>query len=302
LQEETTIIQQSFPTSIEIQIDVPPSQKKQPALGIILINPTYLHQIILNLCVNARDAMPNGGTLTISAAKVFVDETMAAQNLDAHVGDYAVLTVADTGIGIPPDVKERMFDPFFTTKEQGQGTGLGLATVRGLVKANEGFLQVDTQVGQGTQFKVYFPLIASNSPEQDPSEPQLTQTPSYQGAFVLVVEDEEMVRRMLQALLEIHHYHILLAQNGAEALEQYRLHQSEIQLVVTDLMMPNRDGFNLISNLKAINPELPIIAISGVLTHEETALATGADCFLAKPFNLETLLSQISALLNPVDA
>ncbi len=302
LQEETTIIQQSFPTSIEIQIDVPPSQKTQPALGMILINPTYLHQIVLNLCVNARDAMPNGGTLTISAAKVFVDEAMAAQNLDAHVGDYALLTVADTGIGIPPEVKERMFDPFFTTKEQGQGTGLGLATVRGLVKANEGFLRVYTQVGQGTQFKVYFPLIASNSPEQDPSEPQLIGTPSHQGAWVLVVEDEEMVRRMLQALLEIYHYRVLLAQNGAEALEQYRLHQSKIQLVVTDLTMPNQDGFNLISNLKAIHPELPILAISGVLTHEETALATGADYFLAKPFNLETLLGQISALLNPVDA
>jgi DNA-binding response OmpR family regulator len=118
----------------------------------------------------------------------------------------------------------------------------------------------------------------------------------------LVVEDEEMVRRMLQALLEIHHYRILLAQNGAEALEQYQLHQSEIQFVVTDIMIPNWDGFNLISNLKAINPELPIIAISGALIHEETALAKGADCFLAKPFNLETLLSRISALLNPVDA
>jgi signal transduction histidine kinase len=168
LQEETIIIQQSFPTSIKTQINIPPSQKTQPALDMILVDPTYLHQIILNLCVNARDAMPNGGTLTISAAKVFVDEAMAAQNLDAHVGDYAVITVADTGIGIPPEVKERMFDPFFTTKAPGQGTGLGLATVRGLVKANEGFLQVDTQVGSGTQFKVYFPLLASDSPEKEP--------------------------------------------------------------------------------------------------------------------------------------
>jgi signal transduction histidine kinase len=138
---------------------------------MILADPTYLHQIILNLCINARDAMPDGGKLTISAAKAFVDETMAGQNLDAQVGDYAVVTVADTGTGIPPEVKARIFDPFFTTKAPGQGTGLGLATVRGLVKANEGFLQVFSEVGQGTQFKIFFPLMESDGPEQDPIDP-----------------------------------------------------------------------------------------------------------------------------------
>ena len=171
LRDEIEIIQHGFPKSIEILADVPSSKQNQPALGMILADPTYLHQIILNLCINARDAMPDGGTLTVSAAKAFVDETMAGQNLDAQVGDYAVVTVADTGTGIPPEVKARIFDPFFTTKAPGQGTGLGLATVRGLVKANEGFLQVFSEVGQGTQFKIFFPLMESDGPEQDPVDP-----------------------------------------------------------------------------------------------------------------------------------
>jgi hypothetical protein len=252
LQDEIEIIQHGFPKSIEIRSNVPSPKENRPTLGIILADPTYLHQIFLNLCINARDAMPNGGTLTISAAKVFVDEAMAAQILDVQVGQYALITVADTGTGIPPEVQKRMFDPFFTTKAPGQGTGLGLATVRGLVKANEGFLQVFSEVGQGTQFQVYFPLIENDGPEQEPLDPPSVVSPGDCEVLVLVVEDEETVRSMLRSLLETHQYRTLLAPNGADALEQYRQHQSDIQLVVTDLMMPTMDGFTLIENLKAM--------------------------------------------------
>jgi PAS domain S-box-containing protein len=299
LHEEIEIMQQSLPKSIKIRTAVPPVKANKPALGRILADPTYLHQIILNLCVNARDAMPDGGTLTIAAATVWVDEAMAAQNLDAHVGHYAVVTVADTGTGIDPEVQKRMFDPFFTTKEPGQGTGLGLAMVRGLVEANQGFLQVLSEVGQGTQFKVYFPLLEEEVSEPDQLVPVSTAPPSYHGQRLLVAEDEESVRNMLRSLLESKQYQLLLAQDGVAALEQYHQHQAEIQLVITDIMMPNMDGIALIRHLKGLNPDVKVLALSGVPAHAEMALAVGADYFQTKPFDLETLLSQISALLHP---
>ncbi|MCM1981937.1 response regulator [Lyngbya confervoides] len=302
LQEEIKIVQQSFPKSIEIQVEIPTAGATQPALGKVLADPTYLHQIVMNLYVNARDAMPNGGTLGISAQNVWVDEAMAAQTLDARVGRYALITVTDTGTGITPEVQERMFDPFFTTKPPGQGTGLGLATVRSLVKANQGFVQVVSQVGQGTQFKVYFPQMEDSVPDSDLAGLSPALMSETHEALVLVVEDEEIVRMMLQSFLESHHYRTLLAQDGVEALEQYQQHRSEIQLVLSDLMMPNMDGFTLIRRLKAMDPAVYIVALSGVPTHEATALAAGASSFLAKPFDLETLLSHISTCFTSMRA
>jgi PAS domain S-box-containing protein len=314
VRDEIELMQQSFPKSIQIQANVPSSQDAQADLGRILVDPTYLHQMLLNLCINARDAMPEGGTLSISAAKVFVDEVMATQHLDAHIGNYAVITVADTGTGIPPDIQDRMFDPFFTTKALSQGTGLGLSTVRGLVKANQGFIQVFSQVGQGAKFKVYFPLIEDDVSEQEPSPPMPMASPDRHEAFereafgreafehkafVLVVEDEEMVRDMLRSLLERTHYRAVIAEDGAIALEQYHHHSSAIDLVITDIMMPNADGITLIRNLKALNPDVKILATSGVPAHGERAIAAGASDFLAKPFELNALLSRISTLLSP---
>lgn len=298
IRDEIEIIRQSFPKSIQIKADVPALADNPPALGRILADPTHLHQILMNLCINARDAMPHGGTLTIAAETVFVDEVMAAHTLDAQANHYAVITVADTGTGIPPHVQDRMYDPFFTTKSPGEGTGLGLATVRGLVKANEGFIQAFSEVNQGTQFKVYFPLVEGDADEPNQSSDWASQlAPRHHEALVLVVEDEEMVRSLLRSLLESHHYRTLLAQDGAEALEQYQQHAAEIQLVVTDIMMPNMNGFTLMRRLKALNPQMHIIALSGVASHEATALAAGADYFVAKPFELESLLSQVSTLL-----
>ncbi len=297
LQQEIEIMQQSFPKSIQICVDLPPADPTTSPLGTILIDPTYLHQIILNLCINARDAMPEGGTLTLSATRVFVDQAMAAQSLDARVGPYAVITLTDTGGGIPPDIQERMFNPFFTTKAPDQGTGLGLATVHALVKANDGFLQVISDVGQGTEFQVYFPLVTGDSPDLDVPSVSLANDSSPPGATVLVVEDEDLVREMLRSLLESHQYRILLAQDGATALELYQQHQGDIQLIVTDIMMPILDGLTLIETLRGLNAELPIIAFSGISGHEESALALGANYFLAKPFDAETLLHQMAIAL-----
>jgi PAS domain S-box-containing protein len=298
LQEEVAMIRQSFPKAIEIQADFPPLNQTEPTLGMIFADPTYLHQVLLNLCINARDAMPAGGTLTISATKVFIDEAVAAQNLNACVGQYIVITVADTGSGIPPEVQEHMFDPFFTTKERGKGTGLGLATVHELVKANQGFLQVFSEVGQGTRFKVYFPILEAKTLDQEQPQPLSAESPGHLSGFILVVEDDDSVRDLLESLLENQHYQTILARDGAEALEKYRQNQNEIRLVVTDIMMPNLDGIALIRHLKALNPELKVIALSGVFTHEENSLEIGADSFLGKPFELDTLISRIKGLLS----
>lgn len=297
LREEIEIMRQSFPKAIAIQVDLPKPKASEPALGMILADPTYLHQIILNLCINARDAMADGGTLTISATTVAVDEAMAAKDLDAQVGHYAVITVADTGTGVSPEVQERMFDPFFTTKTPGQGTGLGLATVRGLVKAHQGFLQVFSEVGKGTQFKIYFPLMAGQVTAQAPTATASGTAPGNCKALILVVEDEEIVRRMLRSLLESQPYRLLLASNGAAALDLYRQHQGDIQLVVTDIMMPVLDGLTFITGLRALNTEIPIIAFSGIPSHEDPALASGANYFLNKPFDANALLDLVAIAL-----
>ncbi|HSM81340.1 MAG TPA: PAS domain S-box protein [Nodosilinea sp.] len=300
LREEIEIMRQSFPKAIAIQVDLPESKASEPALGMILADPTYLHQIILNLCINARDAMADGGTLTIAATTVAVDEAMAAKDLDAQVGHYAVITVADTGTGVSPEVQERMFDPFFTTKAPGEGTGLGLATVRGLVKANQGFLQVFSEVGKGTQFKIYLPLMEGQVTVQAPTETTPRMAPGNRKALILVVEDEEVVRRMLRSLLESHPYRLLLAPNGAAALDLYRQHQGDIQLVVTDIMMPVLDGLTFIASLRALSTEISIIALSGIPSHEDSALASGANYFLNKPFDANAFLNLVAIALQHI--
>lgn len=297
LWEEIALMQQSFPKMIRIHPDLPLLGASQPPLGMMTIDPTYFHQIVLNLCVNARDAMPQGGLLTLTASEVWVDEAMARRIPEAQTGAYIMITVADTGSRISAEVQQQMFDPFFTTKAPSEGTGLGLATVRELVKVSEGFLQVLSEVGQGTQFRVYFPRVAHPTPDQSPTDPVLSVPPSPPGATVLLAEDEAIVSEMLQALLESHHYRLLVAQDGAAALAQYHQHQARIHLVLTDIMMPILDGFTLIESLRSQKANVPIIAFSGIPSHASQALASGANAFLDKPFDAETLLSQMAFTL-----
>jgi len=296
LWEEIALMGQSFPKTIQIQPDLPLGENPPP-LGTILTDPTYLHQIILNLCVNARDAMPQGGLLTLAAAEVWVDEAPANPIPAAQPGAYVRITVADTGCGISPEVQRQMFDPFFTTKAPSQGTGLGLATVRELVKASGGFLQVLSEVGQGTQFQVYFPRVADPSPALDPTALPPSTPPPSPGATLLLVEDEEIGRDMLRSLLESQHYRLLLAQDGVVALSLYHQHQEAIQLVITDIMMPVLDGFSVIESLRSQDASLPIIAFSGIPSHAKQALASGANVFLDKPFDVEMLLNQVAFAL-----
>ncbi|MDX2228245.1 MAG: PAS domain S-box protein [Leptolyngbyaceae cyanobacterium bins.349] len=286
--EVIQVVQQTFPRSITMHERVPATSS-----WLVSANPTHLHQVLMNLCVNARDAMPQGGVLSLSLENCVVDAAQAQRNLDAQVGNYVVMTIADTGTGIPPEVRDRMFDPFFTTKPPGQGTGLGLATVLGIVKNYGGFVQVSTVVGQGTTIQVYLPAtegiwVESRSPQE---------CFHGNGEQVLIVDDDVAVQQGTRALLESHGYTTLVTNDGLDAIELYAQSQGAIDLVMLDIMMPRMSGIALIQRLRSLNPAVKLIAMSGLPANREPALAAGANVFLAKPYTLEHLLENLQTLL-----
>jgi two-component system, cell cycle sensor histidine kinase and response regulator CckA len=248
----------------------------------------------MNLCVNARDAMPNGGTLYIAAENLEIDENYARMHLDAEVGSYVVVTITDTGIGIPPNILDRIFDPFFTTKEIGKGTGLGLSTVLGIVKSHRGWIDVQNGVSKGTQFKVYLPATEADEVEVVVN----TEPPLGQGELILVVDDEVAVQEITQATLEAHHYKVMTASDGIEAIALYAEHRHKISVVLIDLMMPELDSITTIRTLSKLNPHIQIIAMSGLATHESVAktMGEGVQAFLAKPFTALELLNLLPQL------
>jgi PAS domain S-box-containing protein len=288
LQEVINVVQQTFPKLISMRQEI-----LDPSLCLVSADPTYLHQVFMNLCVNARDAMPNGGILSFSVEQRFVDQAFAQTNLDAKVGNYVVVTIGDTGTGIAPEMRDRIFDPFFTTKAFGQGTGLGLATVLGIVKNYGGFLQVFSEVGYGTQMNVYLPAI-----EGTPTSFTQAQGPlNGNGELVLIVDDDVPVQLSTQSLLEIHRYTTLTASDGAEAIELYAQHQDDIRVVILDITMPTMSGITVTQRLKDINPTVQIIAMSGLPANRDPALASGATVFLSKPYNVDNLLENLHTLI-----
>jgi two-component system, cell cycle sensor histidine kinase and response regulator CckA len=287
------IARQTFPKSIHVETQVPTD------LWLLYADTTQLHQVLMNLCVNARDAMPDGGTLTIAAENCAIDETFAHMHLDARVGAYIKITIADTGIGIPPVMLDRIFDPFFTTKAQGQGTGLGLSTVRTIVKNHGGFLVIETALGQGTSFRVYLPALL---PDEDTNQHFFPETAlstpfNGNGELILVVDDESAIRQTIEVVLETHGFRVLVAQDGIDALALYAQHQSEIDLVLMDVMMPTMDGFKLIEMLTQFMPPVPIIAMSGVASHQNSVLShSQVQAFVLKPFTADALLTAIGTV------
>jgi two-component system, cell cycle sensor histidine kinase and response regulator CckA len=250
----------------------------------------------MNLCVNARDAMPQGGILTLSANNLWLKENDPQKPLDAPAGAYIVLSVADTGTGMSPEVAARIFDPFFTTKEIGKGTGLGLSTSIGILKSHKGFINVSSRVGKGTEFKVFLPAIdtatmeAVKEPVKEPEPVPVDQK------LILVVDDEASICTVIQATLEAHHYQVLVANNGQEAIDQYAQHNDTIHLVLLDMMMPMLDGQTTIRALKRIDPQVKIIAVSGLSSNKDVALKAGAKGFLQKPYTSEDLVDLIDKL------
>ncbi|AFY55506.1 PAS domain S-box [Rivularia sp. PCC 7116] len=280
----------TFPKSIEIQVDLPNN------LQLISADTTQIHQVLMNLCVNARDAMPQGGTLSIQAENIDIDENYASMNLDASVGNYVSITVSDTGMGIPPETKMRIFEPFFTTKEQGKGTGLGLSTTIGIIKSHGGFINVYSEVGEGTKFQVYLPVVHTEETIQD----EKTEIPQGNGELILLVDDEMGIRDITKISLENHNYQVLTAYDGIEAIALYAQHKNEISAVLMDMMMPEMDGVTAIRTLQRINPQVKIIAISGLSTSDKinAAMSNGAKLFLSKPYTSEELLRKLHQLLN----
>jgi PAS domain S-box-containing protein len=282
LLEIRKIIQQTLPKSIDIHADI------SPDLWMILGDVTQMHQVFMNLCVNARDAMPEGGVLQINAENLLLDEQYARMHLDANVGPYVVVTVTDTGTGIPPDILHRIFDPFFTTKEIGKGTGLGLSAVLGIVKSHGGFVDVQSEVNKGSTFKVYLPASPSTAlPTNEHLELLLGQQ-----ELILVVDDEAAIRESTKTTLEIYNYRVLTASDGIEAVSVFAEYKDKIQAVLIDMMMPSLDGLAIIPLLRQFNPGVYVVVMSGLNSTEAVLQAERVGCqgFLPKPFTTRELL------------
>jgi PAS domain S-box-containing protein len=253
---------------------------------------TQLHQVLLNLCANARDAMPGGGTLRIEARNRQIGENHAAMSPDAKPGPYLVITVSDTGHGIPPEIMPKIFDPFFSTKKTGKSTGLGLPAVLGIVRSHGGFLMVKSLPGKGSTFEVFLPAEPDTVPETAPA----AGAPYGNGELILLVDDEESILAITQDVLRTHGYQVLSAADGIEALTLFAQHQNDIAIVITDTAMPFMDGIALSSALRRIKPALRIIASTG---HSDNAQLTGSEVsgFLSKPYDPATLLRAIHTAL-----
>jgi len=205
----------------------------------------------MNLCVNAQDAMPGGGELTIRSQLVHLGEGFVSEHLGSTGGEYVLLSISDTGMGIDAETKAKIFDPFFTTKEQGRGTGLGLSMVYGIVKNHRGYISCQSRLGKGTTFEVYLPLAQRTSPQPKRGKPK----PKLGSESILVVDDEEILRSLMKDILENLGYGVVLASDGREAVEVYRNHQEGIDLVIVDMMMPKMGGRETFQELRRINPQ-----------------------------------------------
>jgi PAS domain S-box-containing protein len=293
LREMEKLIRETFPRNLRLAVSVPP--ELWPVLG----DATQIHQALMNLCVNARDAMPDGGALTLAADNATLDAAAAAQIPDAKPGPHVRLWVSDTGTGISPEQLEHIFDPFFTTKEIGKGTGLGLPTVLGIVRGHGGSVRVASRVGQGSTFELYLPAspeaAAAAAPERE------SRLPRGNGELILVVDDEAAVRGPAQHVLEKFGYRVLTAAEGGEALKLFDRHRSEIKAVLTDMMMPGIDGPKLVRALRQLDARLPILGMTGLIERGTFKGMEGLDSvpLLAKPFELENLLVALHQILAP---
>ena len=292
VRETGDLIRETFPKSIRLESEVP------SALWPIQGNLSQIHQVLLNLCVNARDAMPQGGTLRLRAQNMRFNEEEALAIADAHPGAYVMLEVADTGTGIPPDILAHIWDPFFTTKGEGKGTGLGLATVRGISANHGGFVTVASEVGRGTTFRIFLPAVEEPTAGVPASISQHPFLPRGDGELVLVVDDEASVREPLKALLNENGYVALVARDGIEAIATFARHAADIALVITDLDMPEIGGEQLVQTLAHFNTGVKVLFMSGLDSPRVTKTTPGKGHFLKKPFTAETLLGAVNLALH----
>jgi len=291
IKEIVKILRETLPKSIEINFQAPND------LWIISADATQMHQVLMNLCVNARDAMPEGGSIAIKAENVYVDENYARMHIEAKPGRFVVITVSDTGPGMTAEVQSRIFEPFFTTKEMTKGTGLGLSTALTIVKSHGGFINVYSELHKGSQFSVYLPALETHG-SIDSAAAQ-TDLPLGHGELILVVDDEESIREITRGTLETFGYKVLTASDGTEALALYADKKNEIAVVLTDMVMPFMDGPATIRALQRMNPKVRIIAASGLGTGQRVGEGTleGVSVFLNKPYTAEKLLKTLAEVL-----
>jgi PAS domain S-box-containing protein len=293
LDEVENIIRGTFSKNIRVEFAI--RDDVWPIDG----DPTQIHQILINLCVNARDAMPNGGTLTVSVENCVLDKHFSAMSLQAKPGRYVLINVTDTGAGMSPQVIDKIFEPFFTTKELGKGTGLGLSTVMAIVKGHEGLINVYSEVGKGTTFKVYLP--AKEDLSDAPATDDISTLPRGNGQTVLVVDDEASILAITSQTLRAFGYKSLTAADGAEAVAIYAQNVKEIAVVVTDMNMPVMNGMAAIRALLRINPMVKIVAATGLNVEGDAGKLAemGVTHLLAKPYTAQALLNILHRVVEP---
>lgn len=290
LEEVISVAQSTFPKTIRISKHIPTNE-----LGLILASPTQIHQVFMNILVNAQDAMPYGGNLTIKAQNSYLDQNYVRMNWQADVGSYVVVTVSDTGVGIPSELIKRIFDPFFTTKQFGKGKGLGLATVEGIVKSHDGFIKIDSQVAKGTKFQVFLPAIEATLTHTSYAQNLL---PKGNGELILIVDDESIIQQTAKTSLQNYNYKTLTAKDGIEAIAIYAQQQNQISLVLIDMMMPNMDGPTAIRAIHQINPHVKFIPTSGLPPDPQQTSTLNIKTFLLKPYTIEQLLNALHSSLS----
>jgi PAS domain S-box-containing protein len=291
IKELTKMLEHALPKSIEIKTNL------EKGLWLISGDATQLYQVLMNLCVNARDAMPHGGQLTISAQSLTVDESCARLPIEGNEDAYVCIEVSDTGTGMPSDVIDKVFDPFFTTKEPGKGTGLGLSTALSIVRGHGGFISLTSELGKGTTFSVYLPAIVSRRAVH-PGGATSTSPGFGNGEVILLVDDEEDVRELTRATLEVNGYRVLTATNGTEALNIYAENGNKIAAVLTDMMMPTMDGGTMIRALYKQAPGVRIIVASGMgASRMSHADETMVKAILPKPFSSDKLLATLQKVI-----
>jgi len=290
IREISQIIQATFPKSIQLKTDIPND------LMWLSGNATQIHQALLNICVNARDAMPDGGSLTIQTENLTIGQDNAHNYSDLKPGNYVVITVVDTGSGIPDEIIDNLFSPFFTTKEKGKGTGLGLPTVDFIMQNHNGSVNVESKLGAGSTFRLYFPA-SETGPETE--ETQIDTIPHGNGQCLLVIDDEAAICEMISEILRSHNYNVMVAHDGTEGLATYKKHKDKIDLILTDSNMPYLGGEKLIQLLKDVNPKVKIFITTGSAETPEHLqhLHPPIIGYLKKPYSTHTLLKQLHEIL-----
>ncbi len=292
VEQANSILKRTIPKMIDIEVEL----EKEP--GIIHADPVQIEQVILNLGSNAADAMPDGGKITIKTRNVSLDREFVRAHMGSASGNYVMLTVSDTGTGIDPETKEHIFEPFFTTKELGRGTGLGLASVYGIVKNHGGYITCDSEVGEGTRFTIYFPVFKKGSGRLD--REMGNNTPKGGTETILVVDDEKAILDFCGSALGRFGYEVITASSGEEAIELYKERQDTIDLVIMDLSMPGMGGQRCLREIKGLDPEALAIVASGYSPDVQANVLkeAGAEGYIAKPYQLEDLLYAIRRIVD----